>query len=520
MIFKRGSLFFYLVFLINANSLHIYSQPFDFFEGKVFNSVSSKPVPFATVKLKNNQIGVYANADGDFRISRNSLFQTDSLIITCIGFKRTSLAYNDLSSIRVNIVNLEPAVYSLGEIKVTASKRNLSSLAIIGRAIRQIRNNYPARPYSYISYYRDYQKKNGNYINLNEAIIQTLENGFRHSSAINKYRLLDFRENIDFPRIAISPYYNKLDAPDFNYSDKFIPNATIGDQYGNELFILMVHDAIRNYDTKSFSFIDVFSEDFLRNHRFSDPVQVFNNNTLLYKISFTSNFNITGDSILVSGAIYIRPKDFSIHKLEYNCSYLLKDKTEKEMYNIDTEYGYEGAIDSLMCLKYISFNNIFNVVDTTDQTYFRVLDSYWDARETSPRTLILDFSNKVDPISAKQRRNYEIIVGGKEARILFIEVRGTQLILKIKDEKFPGLKGKTVVNVHNLKDIDGNTVNQRKGTEYYQFRELFVQSYNRQISFTNNCYIGYSPLIQNCISRYDGNENYWMNTPQNIQSVK
>ena len=85
------------------------------------------------------------------------------------------------------------------------------------------------------------------------------------------------------------------------------------------------------------------------------------------------------------------------------------------MYNIDTEYGYSNSVDSLMCLKYISFNNIFNVVDTTDNTYFRILDSYWDPSENS--TLIFGFNNEVDPVSAGNRKNYVIMVGDKTARV-------------------------------------------------------------------------------------------------------
>ncbi len=52
-------------------------------------------------------------------------------------------------------------------------------------------------------------------------------------------------------------------------SFKRIPHAMVGDQYGNELFILLVHDAIRNFDKRSFSFVDTLTQDFIRNHWFS-----------------------------------------------------------------------------------------------------------------------------------------------------------------------------------------------------------------------------------------------------------
>lgn len=283
----------------HANPALLFSQSIDYFDGKVINSITFEPVPFATIWLKNNQLGVFANAEGDFKVIHNPKFQDDSLIITCIGFNRYTLSFKDLSDKEVNRIKLTPAIYEIGEVKILAYRKKLGSVTIIRRAIRKIRKNYPDKPYNFISYYRDYQKREGNYINLNEAIIQTLDNGFTSKSASNKYRLLDFRKNMDFPRMSISPYYDTIVSPDYNNPNKMIPNAKLGDHYGNELFILMVHDAIRNYKTRSFSFINTFSKDFLINHNFSDPIPVFNNNLLLYKIDFNTKSRITADSIII-----------------------------------------------------------------------------------------------------------------------------------------------------------------------------------------------------------------------------
>jgi hypothetical protein len=474
------------------------------------------PVPFATIKLKINQLGVYANADGDFRVARNPEFQSDSLIISCIGYKRYSLAYRDLSDITVNRIFLTPVIYGLGEVKVLASGKKLGSLAIIGRAIRNIKSNYPQKPFNYIAYYRDYQKRDGNYINLNEAIVQTLDNGFTSESLSNKYRMLDFRKNMDFPRMNISPYYELLKSGDLNNHDKFIPSATLGDQYGNELFVLMVHDAIRNFKTKSFSFIDTFSENFIRNHNFSEPVPVYNNNLLLFKITFNGKSRVIGDSLLISGAIYIQPKYYSIHKLEYSCSYNKRGKGLKEMFNVDIEYGYESSVDSLMCLKYISFNNFFKVVARDDTTYFRVLDSYLDSQSNIKSTVIIYFNNNIDPVSASKRENYEIMVGKKAIKYSNIQVAGKKLFIRLKEEDIKDTRDSIRVTIRNIKDIDGNILDKQKSIELTQYRELFVQEYNKSLSFKDSCYLQYSPLEQNCISKYPGTFNYWMNTPENI----
>ncbi|MCD6544763.1 MAG: hypothetical protein J7K34_09665, partial [Flavobacteriaceae bacterium] len=60
-------------------------------------------------------------------------------------------------------------------------------------------------------------------------------------------------------------------------------------------------------------------------------------------------------------------------------------------------------------------------------------------------------------------------------------------------------------------------LNQKKIIDYYQYRELFVQEYNQKLQFKDSCYIGNKPLFSNCISKFNGNNKYWMNTPVGIK---
>jgi len=64
-----------------------------------------------------------------------------------------------------------------------------------------------------------------------------------------------------------------------------------------------------------------------------------------------------------------------------------------------------------------------------------------------------------------------------------------------------------------VKDINGNILNKRRDLEFRQFRELFVQEYNKPLEFQNNCFIQSMPLYQNCISNSKDSGRFWMNTP-------
>jgi hypothetical protein len=502
---------FFFMFIIKTTIL---CQSGGYITGKVLNSAGHAPVPFAAVKLKANQLGVYANAEGDFMVAANSDFNSDSLIVTCIGYKRHAVAFRDLSDSTLNSIYLVPSIYGLKEVRISASRKKLNPATIVGRAVRNIRKNCPDKPFSYISYYRDYQKRDKNYINLNEAIVQTLDNGFSDWSYLNRYRLLDFRKNISFPVMTLSPYYDSYYDPDS--PDKIIPNATLGDQYGNELFILMVHDALRNYRNISFSFVDVLSENFVMNHTFSDPVTVFNNNLKLLSIDFTAKKRLTGDSLQVLGKILIQPRDYSIHKLEYKCFYV-RVKEKKEMFSIDIEYGYDESVDSLMCLKYISFNNYFNVIDTTDHSFFRILRSYWDTSGYSTPRLVVECNNDIDPATVSEKGNFQITLGGKSAGISSLSTAGKKLYIRLKEKADKKTRDSCLVSIRNIRDVKGNILDRRKNLELYQYRELFVQEYNKPVVFTDTCFIRYMPLEENCRAGQPGISRYWMNTPENIK---
>jgi hypothetical protein len=484
----------------------------------VIDSKTSQPVSYATIRLKNSQAGIHTNAEGDFRILNNPVFQSDSLIVTCIGFHRLSVAFGFLKMSEKNDLKLVPNIYGLNEVRVTAKKRRINPEIIIGRALRNIKKNNPVSPFSYVSYYRDYLKDNSNYLNLNEAIIQTMDKGFAFTSDSSRHRLFEFKKNMDFRRIKITPYYNIPGSVHMDISFKQMPKAFVGDQNGNEFFVLLTHDAIRNFDQKTFFFINNLSEKFLKNHMFSRPAGIYDGNTLLYKIEFEARPTITEGTYQAKGAIFIQTDDYSIHRLEYSASCFNSEKKKQEIFNIEIEYGHEAALNSKMCLKYISFNNSFSIPDSSDNDFFHIMSGRWISAKPyednlSDLTTVIVFNNEIDSISARDRKKYDITIGDAKPRIRKIKVDGRNLYLTLYNDKFNVAIDSCRINIKDLKDINGNILNKRRDLFLRQFRELFVQEYNKPLEFQNNCFIQAEPLEKNCISISDNSGRFWMNTP-------
>jgi hypothetical protein len=293
---------------------------------------------------------------------------------------------------------------------------------------------------------------------------------------------------------------------------------------------LLVHDAIRNYNIRSFSYVDTLAKNFIKNHIFSSPDGVYEGSNLLYKISFTAKRQII-DNIDLKGTIYIQPDDYSIHKLEYSASYSDSEKNHREIFNIETEYGHESAVNSRMCLKYISFNNSFAIPDSGDNKFFKLINVEWK-KPGGPYTKLsygplIDmtirafFNRKIDHKSAARVENYTVTLGTRKAKVNKIEVEGDTILLTLRDDKFSGGEVNSCeLNVKNLKDINGNLINKRKELRYRQFRELFVQEYNKPMDFRNDCFIQYVPLELNCLSLSDRSGKFWMNTPLKADEKK
>jgi hypothetical protein len=513
---KRHLIFIGLLLSINISQGNC--QLPDYIKGKVIDSKTLQPVSYATVRIKHSKLGIHTNAEGDFRILNEPAFQSDSLVVTCIGFQTLSVPYRVLKTSEMNYLKLVPNIYGLKEVSVIARKGKLSPEIIISRALKNIRKNNPYTPFSYVSYYRDYLKDSSTYLNLNEAIIQTLDNGFGYASDSNKYRLLEFKKNNDFRRIRISPFYDLPGSVHSDISYKQMPMAFVGDHLGNEFFVLLTHDAIRNFDRKTFFFIDTLSQRLLRNHIFSSPEGTYDGKTLLYRIRFEAKRKLTDDTYRANGVIFIQTDDYSIHRLEYSASYLDKEKKKKNIFNIEIEYGHEPALASKMCLKYISFNNAFIIPDSTDTDYFKIVGGRWSKTlpyedYMSDLTSVVVFNNKIDSLSAQDRSNYDITIRGEKAKIIKIEVDGQNLFLTIKNNKYNVVLDPCRINITNLKDINGNILNRQRDREIRQYRELFVQEYNKPLEYQNDCFIQAMPLEQNCKSISDNSGRFWMNTP-------
>lgn len=492
-----------IVFVLSSWSVQAQSNSQRIF-GKIIDAKSNKEIAFATVLMKDSKRGVIADENGVFNIPTTAIRDYKSIIISCIGYQTKEVDLQKLKTNGVNIILLDVAVSALDEVLVKAKKKRLTAKQIVKKAIHKIPDNYPLTPFAYAGYYRDYQKDSTNYINLNEAIVKIYDGGFQtYDREHSKISLLEYKENQQFVRES-----DLLTSYDNAYR-KFIPKARIHPSGGNELTILMAHDAIRNYEYQSYSFMYIMKKHFVKHHSFKlvEITQIDNEN--LYVINFELRPAVSYEHT-VRGQLFINRNSFAIHKLDYS---LYRKKEQQNIFNLQVAYK---EYKEKLYLNYISFSNTFSAPNPKD--FFVANATYNPYREY----IRVAFSNSFALKNIYKLSNYKITIDNERVPVKKVvldpsDPKKLRLLLDFKTDEPPIITDETLnrlqVDISNVKDKEGRKLGEITYLTYKQYRELFVQEV-----FTNNVkrdvFIDkFKPLPEGEKSQFLEKERYWMNTP-------
>lgn len=526
---------FFLLLLLASNS--VLSQQPEYIVGKLIDSKTQEPIAFANIRIKNRALGIISNTDGSFKIPLKYKAYGDIIEISSMGYRTKEIFIQDFSVHELNDVRLQPATLELEEAVITAKKeKKLTARQIVRKALRSISENYPVEPFSTVGYYRDYQLDSLGYVNLNEAILEVFDEGFDAIDSITtKVKIFDYLENTDFKRdtLALQSYEYQ-----FKEGRKVIDKAFLASYGGNEFTILRVHDALRNYKIDSYSFVHHLKSDLLSEHKFKKESDTYLDDEPLYTVKF--------EKLLLDysayGTMYISKRNFAIHKMEYTVydrakklpnGIVNKHKTDNQLiFEIITEYHPEN---DRMYLNYISFHNTFQIWNPPK---FVLQHATIDP---NLQCFVMSFNRAPNLQDALNEDNY--ILKYKDKKLDFTKVvldtsdeNGKTVLLypKMYPSKFMSMtmaaSKKSVdslllsIKVSNIRDVDGNLINEWTSRDYNQFREFFVQEVkpNAKSPVDSLFMEKRRPIFKDQpIIKPDNFDDYWMNTPlQNIKSQR
>ena len=144
--------------------------------GKVVDSHSGQPLPFANITIRGAAIGTVSNLTGEFDFHFPTLYRHDTLVVSYLGYGMFNESIAGLEVGKPLMVRLTPTPVLLREVMVEAE--NLTGKEIVGKAIAMIKSNYPATPYGIRGFFREIEEENGKYVLLTEAAIDIFDKGY------------------------------------------------------------------------------------------------------------------------------------------------------------------------------------------------------------------------------------------------------------------------------------------------------------------------------------------------------
>lgn len=484
---------FRLLIYLLLLSFYSFAQTPEVINGIVKNENSKEPIPFATIKIQGQNYGVISNFNGSFSLPIKEELRNGSILIGCLGYEEKLVPLNDNLFNHTHAFYLQEKVFELDDITIKAQKkRKLTAEEIVFNAITNIQSNYPSHPFLLEGYYRDYLKIGEGYLNLYESKVQIEDAGyefFDHRSS--KFRLLKARINRSFlydSTMVINYEKNGL---------KEIPNGEIGYSGGNELAILRLHNPIRNYGMKNFDYINNLYTDFIYKHQFILESVVYEEGVPYYRISLfyddpsthldhtvSVKFSTENpeDRLLkekefqmdVVGEMYVNCNDYVIKRLIYKVFTRSEEYGSIKAWELNMEYQ---DIQDMPYLKYLSFNNVVELPELHDSTYFHLSRIVADK---SNRKLKFEFNNEINQNIVLNYKDIKIKYDNKKVKVKRIKVGPKEIIASIQLRK--KLAGTAIdlslieLTSNRLTDSRGNKLNEIKHTLGYQFREFFTEN--------------------------------------------
>ena len=182
--------------------------------GKIIDQETNERVPYASISILGKTLGTISNIDGEFTLKVPIQYQSDTIVVSCMGYAQKELLLDTLKQEEL-LINLSPIKIQLREVQVIAA----NPLLIMDSLIYNISKNYQTTTTLMTSFYREVLKQDKKYVNVSEAIMNILKAPYSGSFREDQIRFLKGRKSkevqpfqfVDF-KMQGGPYYiTKLD---------------------------------------------------------------------------------------------------------------------------------------------------------------------------------------------------------------------------------------------------------------------------------------------------------------------
>jgi len=262
-------------------------------KGKVIDAETRAPLVFATVAVKETNVAIVTNIDGEFTLKVGDLSTSKSLEVSFVGYKNKVVPFSELKENgSKNVIALEAAPIPIKEIIV----KPLDPIAIVEKAISNIPKNYESVPNLMTGFYRETIRKNRTYVSIGEAVVEIFKAPYDSDVRFDGARIYKGRKGTDV---------EKMDTVLFKLQ-------------GGPVSVLEL-DLAKNTET-------VLTRDAMQNYNYSLSGVVEIDGKPNYVIEFVQKPSV--DMPLFMGSFYIEMDSYAISEVEFGFNLANKEAAQ------------------------------------------------------------------------------------------------------------------------------------------------------------------------------------------------
>jgi hypothetical protein len=259
--------------------------------GKVIDASSKAPLVFASVSVKETNVSIITNIDGEFTLKIDNADANKNLEVSFLGYKNKIIAISDLKENgRKNVIALDPAPIPIREIIV----KPVNPYNVVEKAIDNIPKNYENVPNLMTAFYRETIKKNRTYVSLGEAVLEIFKAPYNSNVRFDNSRIYKGRSGTDVQKMDTILF--KLQGGPITVLELDLAKNTEN---------LLTREAMQNY-----------------NYSLAGVIEI--NNKPNYIIDFVQKTSV--DMPLFMGSLYIETDSYAITQAEFSINLSDKEK--------------------------------------------------------------------------------------------------------------------------------------------------------------------------------------------------
>ncbi len=251
-------------------------------KGKVIDAESRSPLVFATVAVKESNVAIVTNIDGEFTLKVGDLSTSKTIEVSFLGYKTKTIPLSELKDNgSKNVIALETAPIPIKEIVV----KPLDPVGIVEKAISNIGKNYESVPNLMTAFYRETIRKNRTYVSIGEAVVEIFKSPYANDMRFDNSRIYKGRKSSDV---------QKMDTVLFKLQGG--PISVLELDLAKNTETVLTKEAMQNY-----------------NYRLTGVIEIANKPH--YVIEFIQKPSV--ENPLFMGSLYIEMESYAITEAEF-----------------------------------------------------------------------------------------------------------------------------------------------------------------------------------------------------------